>query len=349
MQQKENMRLSNIVGLVGLILGTFIGAGFVGGREVAQYFSKYGFVAISMVILGFFMFYIFIRYSLLIGKKYNNVDNSINNVIKKGDWAVNVLIVLASLINVGAMIAGAYSIGAMFNIDCLKFLLPIVLLIFCFLVVKKRISGLERVNMILVPILLIAILIIAITTCFTSSNVTVLDMSIYEMIFGSIGSVLIYVLFNMFLLSVLLIQIGNNYTMKEIKVGSFVSSLIISILILLITLSITLSDKGVILSAIPLLQECINIDYNFAFVFAICQFFGIFTTIISSCYLTSNIMEKKIKSFNMSIIFTLILGIIISIIGFERIVKYLYALSGIMSIVFFAIMYWNVLGNKKDL
>ena len=45
-----------IISLVFMLLGTFIGAGFIGGREVYEYFAKYGSFAFSMIILFSILF-----------------------------------------------------------------------------------------------------------------------------------------------------------------------------------------------------------------------------------------------------------------------------------------------------
>ena len=156
--QKLSMRKNNVLDLVSVILGTFIGAGFVGGREVAQYFSKYGFFAIFMFFVILVLFYIFIKTTLLIGNKYRHNDKKYCSIYKKYSSFVNVLIFVSVIINIGSMIAGAYSIGMMFNMDLLRFIVPSLVVIGCFFVVKNRYNAMKNVNVVAVPLIIFAIL-----------------------------------------------------------------------------------------------------------------------------------------------------------------------------------------------
>lgn len=333
------MAKSKVFELVSVVLGTFIGAGFVGGREVAQYFSKYGFFVFFMFFIILILFYLFIKLCLDIGRKYSSCDNINNIVYKKFNNIVNILILVTSIINVGSMIAGSYSIGNMFSMSMWKYLIPFLVIFGCFFVVKNRYDAMKKVNIIAVPLIIVAILIITIVSIINSSDITIVIADVVTTILGGISSSVIYVFFNMFLLGVLLIQIGHKYSPKEIQSSACISSIIISLLVLIVSLSITFSDGGVYSSDIPLLQECININYYFAFIFAGCQLLGVFTTIISSCFIASNIVLVKVKSHSLAILIVLGVGVLISFFGFVNIVNYLYSFTGILSIIYFVILF----------
>jgi len=336
--QPRRSTANKVFELTSIIIGAFIGAGFVSGREVAEYFAKYGFVSIVFAFGVSVLFYLFIKICLCIGNKTGKCDKNIKYIFKKYNVIVNILIIIACLINVGAMIAGCYTIGKIFNSNGLLYILPIVSIILCFIVNLKKFGGISFINKLVVPVLIILICLICFTTIFQSSHVTILITNFYISILGGGVSSIVYVLFNMLLLGVLMLDIGGRYTIHEITISSKVSACLIGILITIISSSIILSNKGVILSDMPLLIECIAINKKFGVVFAVCQFLGIFTTLISSSYLVSNIFNQRLKSYAVCILISLAIGIVISFIGFYNIVDYMYKLTGILSVIFFLLL-----------
>ena len=55
------MKKEKFHGLMWIIVGTFIGAGFVSGKEIYNYFSRFGFLLIVMVFLSIMLFYFFVQ------------------------------------------------------------------------------------------------------------------------------------------------------------------------------------------------------------------------------------------------------------------------------------------------
>ena len=346
LRQETSMKIGRVIGLSSVILGTFIGAGFIGGREVCEYFSKYGFFAVFMTIVAFVVFAIFMYICMVVGKKYSTNDNNACVLYNNHSNIAKYIILVSGLINVGSMIAGSYSVASVFGSKQVCVIIPFLVIVLCYFVVKNRYNALTKVNVIVVPIILVVIIVITSITCFNSNDIVVPIKNIFVTLFGGIGSVVIYVFFNMLLLGVLLIQIGKEYSYKELRFSAVISSFVISVLILLISLSITLSGNDVFNSSVPLLQECININTYFAKFFGICQLFGIFTTLISSAYLTSNILVDKVRNYKKCIIISLLVGLVVSILGFQNIVSYLYFLTGIMSIGFYVILFYDLLSKS---
>ena len=338
---------SKIFELVSVIVGAFIGAGFVSGREVAEYFAKYGFISVFFAFLVVILFFIFVKYCLAIGNKIGKCDNILQIVFKNKYKLIQLLLIIACVINIGAMIAGCVAIGEVMQLEILKILLPTFAVMGCYIVISKRYGGISLINKLVVPVLLILIILITLLTISNSLTVTLPSTNILLTIFGGATSSIIYVLFNMLIIGVLMIQIGANYSKKEIEYSSKISSVIIGVLIALVSLSIVMSDSNVISSDMPLLVECLNISNSFAGIFAVCQFLGIFTTLISSAFLVSQVFNIKIKNYSLCIIFSLLIGIIISFIGFYNIVDYLYKFTGILSAIFFLILILNKFEKNK--
>ncbi len=338
-----------VLELVCVIIGTFIGAGFASGKEVAVYFSKYGFVAVIMCFLVLFLFYFFITKCLYIGKKYCVSDNNIGAIFKKRNKAVRLIVLISSLISVGAMIAGVYSLGIIVGNEISAIILPMICMAIVFGVLIRDYRGLCAVNVIVVPVIVILIIIITATTCCRSIAVTIpLDNVLMSAVGGGVSSI-IYVFFNMLSLGILMLQVGYKYSDKEIKVASKIASCIICLLILLITLSITLSTPDVFASDMPLLQESVHIGKFFSIIFAIAQVCGIVTTLLSSTYISSNIVASVTNNKKSAIIIVLLVGVVVSFFGFYNIVNYLYKLTGVLSCIFFVMLYISLREATADL
>ena len=131
--------------LVSVIIGCFIGAGFVSGREVAVYFSQFGLVSIATSILQILLFYIFVKTCLDIGKKYKVYDNNMVYIVKKYNKIVFYIIMICTLINVGSMVAGSKTIGVIFGSNSLEWILPLCMLLLTFIFLCRKYSGLSIV------------------------------------------------------------------------------------------------------------------------------------------------------------------------------------------------------------
>ena len=75
--------------LILLIIGTIIGAGFVSGKDIAIFFSNYGYFSLIFIFPMFFLLYFIIFKLLIIGSK-NKINNAsdLNIVIFKIDTLI---------------------------------------------------------------------------------------------------------------------------------------------------------------------------------------------------------------------------------------------------------------------
>ncbi len=333
--------------LVSIIIGTFLGAGFISGKEVAVYFAKYGFLSICFSIISGILFYIFVKMCLQIGKKLGDGNNNLRSIFGKIFPIVNFLILINCFIGIGAMIAGAGSVGDVLDISILKIILPIICVIGCIILLQFKYTGFTKINILIVPVIIFLLIAIPLISCFNSDGLTIAVTNVFRMFLGGVVDSILYIFFNMLSLGVLLIQVGAKYKDKEISRASIISSIIIVSLIIVMCLSMIFTDSSVIYSDMPLLQEARNISVICSYVYAICQFLGIFTTLVSSTYVTINILSDKMSN-NSAIFLSLFLGILISFLGFANIVNYLYKLNAFISIIFFILLFYKLYLPKNN-
>ena len=309
-----------ILSAVCLILGCFLGAGFVSGREVAYYFSRFGEMSYLPCIVCGVLFFILTMFFFIISSKVSNTSEFFSMYFKKCATVVEWLFAICIVIFIGSMIAGTSALA-----DCLgynKLVFVMFTMILTFLVVNKNIQGISNINTILVPIL---ILVLCLTIRngeypFSSSNEPILSM-----FYGAA-----YVFINIVSLGLIIIEIGYKYTFKEKVIVSIISTTIIVGLLLGINYSII--SNNLVDAVMPNLVLSRS-NFLLYFVMQIAVYLGLFTTLISNTFLLSRFVNKYIRDKRLSIIFCLLMGLLISLCGFNNIVGFVYIFIGIVGVV----------------
>ena len=168
--------------LIALILGSFIGAGFCSGREVASYFVSYGNSSYIMAILFGVLFYIFLNIFLLCGENGIHINT-------------NAICTFATIVMTSSMLAGAFNLGG----AVLYFVTIAIAIIICY----GGISNVSKFSVVLVPIMLVIIIV----TCIPSFRQITFNSS---SIIHAIPSTINYLFFNMLTMGLFLFSVGKN-------------------------------------------------------------------------------------------------------------------------------------------
>ena len=316
-----------ILSAVCIILGCFLGAGFVSGREVASYFSRFGGISYFSCIVCGILFFVLTMFFFSISNRVKSSSEFVSVYFKKYSTLAEWLFAVCIVILIGSMIAGTSSLAGSLGYNKLIFVsLTIVL---TFLVVNKNVKGISNINLVLVPILILVLCI----TISSGDN----DIVGYENGIGAIFSGTAYVFINIVSLGLLIIEIGANYSRKEKLIISILSTIVIIGLLLGINHSIITNDLvNDIMPNLTLSQR----NMALYVVMQISIYLGLFTTLISNVFLLSKFIEKYTKNLTMSIILSLMIGWLISLFGFDNIVGFVY--------IFIAIIgFGMVIGSRK--
>ncbi len=306
---------------VSLILGCFLGAGFVSGREVACYFSQYGSISFISCIFAGILLFILLMLFFKVSNNVNNCDMFIRVYFSKCSMIINCLFSLSILIISGSMIAGTYSLANSLHFSPL--IVTGLTLCITFFVVKNNVLGMSKVNNILVPCLIIVLLI---TTLVDGGDIIRDESNIINVFFSGSS----YVFINIVSLGLLTIEIGGNYSKKEKLYISLISSIIIIALLLIVNRAI-LCSSGVN-EAMPNL-ELSKRNVFLYIAMQICIYFGLLTTLVSNIYLLSRFIKKHLKSDTFAILTSLVLSTIVSLVGFENIVGYIYLIIAVIGVL----------------
>ena len=313
-----------LFGLIFIILGTFIGAGCISGRETVIYFTNYSQYFLMSLIAVICITFIF-NFYLNFGKKYRIQNFTDYNKILFGNksYVFNFLFVVCILCIVGNMFAGLDLL--LFPIIKNTLFINILLLVSIYIIVSHDISGIEKLNIVIIPFIIIFIVLITIF----SIDITVMYNTVQECNI-SFFKVIIFIFLNVLDISVLLCQVANRYSHRTYKIASIICGVIIFIILILQSMSVL--SNNIIDLELPMLE--LSKQCNLEIVYYFVSLFAMFTTLISAVYLVYSYLVQYCNKI-LSIIIISSVSILISALGFSFIISYVYILLGILGVVLF--------------
>ena len=315
--------MKQCLSLIFIILGTFIGAGCVSGKETVVYFTNYAQYFLMSIIATIAIIYIFSFY-LNFGKKFKitNFTDYSKVLFGKRSRIIDLLFLFCVLCMIGNMFAGLDIM--IYNIIPNNLVINIIIILALYIIISHDINGLEKINIVLIPIIIGFILVL----CFLSINIESYNTMHTSDI--SLFKVIIYVFLNVLDISILLSQISNNYSKKSCIISSIVCGVIIFIIIIMQSISFLCND--VLLFDFPLFE--ISKMFNLQIIYYLVSIFAMFTTLLSAVYIVYSYVHKYFNKF-VSVIIISCVGIIISLLGFTFIISYVYVLLGILGFILF--------------
>lgn len=308
-----------------LIIGTIIGAGFASGREIISFFGS-GISVLIAFLCGGAIFALCALF-LWLGSvtKAKNVSELNVKLIGRLHVIPDCFLLLNSLIVLGGMLAGMNSLGNMFIKASPLF--SIIGGILCIFVVHKGIKGLLRCNNIVVPLIIIMLFLVCGISIFTGG----IDVSLGIFKISALPTVAIYVSMNMMLASTVLTTLGNMKK-KEILLSSAIAAIIMTVLILVLILS--LNSYGNLAADMPVLEMAKAINPVLYGLIAIIIAVSIFTTMLTAmsglCAWFGNILGRGLYC----PIVVFLAGMIVSYLGFMKVVALLYPLIGLLGLFY---------------
>jgi len=302
-----------------LILGTVIGSGFSTGKEIVVFFTRFGYYSFLFIPLAGVLFYF--TFNFLMSKGLQKLNG------KRNSKLILILMLICCSVFSASMFAGIgnCSLAAPKFIRIILFFLVFVL---CFFACFKKIKFLSITNLVLIPVLLAILLVFFIVRMSNASFISLPETNHFISFFGGIIYCFLYIVLNISLSSVVIAKNGEGLTKKQIRIVSFVSSLILSVFILLINI-LVIYNYDFILAEMPLLALSSGI---FSFLLRFVVMVGCLTTLLSTIYIASDSCKKlKLSDLKIFIICT-ILPFVISTIGFSSIVYWLYPIVSFLGV-----------------
>ncbi len=297
-------------------VGTVIGSGFLSGKEIVVFFSRFGWISFPCIFIAFFLFWGLFQFMLGYGDKA--VDR-----LKKSKFS-NVLNVLICIILSSAMFAGSYDLVSFSGGGVMPFLIMLIIIGICFHIVRNGLGSLEKANLILVPVM---IFVLFIGEILISANGDFIFSS-SRFSFASVYYTIMYVVLNTSNSGVVLAHMGQGLSKKQKARVSFCSALVLS-LILLMTNIILIKNPQCYIEDMPLLSLFAGWQ---KVIMQIVILFGCLTTLFSLIFALSNSLRGLIKKKRVANILSVAVPLLLSFVGFGRIVSYLYPISSVLGI-----------------
>ncbi len=329
-----------VISITLVIIGALIGAGFASGQEIFSFFYIYGKNGIYGILIMSILIGIFIYKSLKIiyQKQVYNYNDFLNLFIKNTKirnvilWIVNVLLLVSFYI----MVAG---FGAYFEqeIGINRIIGSIVLNLLCVIVFFSNIKGVLKASNLIVPFLIFFIFFIGI-----KNIVQIRTIDFYQMKNNWILSMLIYNSYNFILLMPVLISLKKQITKeKNIKKVSILVTIIILILsISIFFLLLNANIKEIENQEMPIVYIISNYFNKYKKIYAFIVLASIFTTAISvGIGFLQNISENS-NSYPQFVLFMCITSLLMSNIGFSKLLNFIYPVFGYIGILQIVIIFF---------
>ena len=329
--------------IAAVYVGTVVGAGFATGREIVEFFSRYGFLGIFGILLAGYMF-------TFLGAKLMRLAASIRaesydqfNLYLFGRFFgrfINVLMGLMLLGVCAVMLSGA---GAVFEEHLgmdknTGILLTIALSI---VVMMLGVQGLFAVNSFVVPLMVIFNLILVMK----ASQMPGFIESVLEVPGEGAGwkwtvSPFIYIAFNLSLAQAVLVPIAREVKDDQtVKWGGIIGGSILTLILLAEHLTLVLLPN-LESYEIPMAVLMKNLAPGLYTVFLMIIFGEIFTSVIGNVFGLEKQLAQHHRLPGIAVVSMLFLFCyLIGQVGYSKLLSYLYPLFGYISLVFIILLW----------
>lgn len=346
-------KLINIFQVATVFIGTIVGAGLASGKEITEFFTKYGFKSfLGIIICG--LFYIVmcsIISRISIDYKLNSYSDVISvispNLLGKFTGAITTLFLISSasiiLAGSGALIHQFFGIpkiiGSLIMIGIAVFFL------------LRGTNGLIEVNSFIVPGLIFTMTLITILYFVFCKN----DVSFSNVISfppqknGLIISTILYAGYNTLSASGVIVPLSNEKNDKKTMIIGIIAGAIgLTLLCSMINLLLTINQPYIYKYEIPLLFVADRFGNIIKAILLMIIWLEMFSTEVSDIYSISKTLSQTFNiSFNKAIFPVILTALIISQFGFGNLISKLYPLFGLLSLAFITQCIIFYFKNKK--
>jgi uncharacterized membrane protein YkvI len=351
----KNIKLSLQIGAV--FIGTVVGAGFASGQEIMQFFTCFGRVGMLTLILSGGLFYIIaaavvkaaIRYNT-----YNYKDLIYRMAGKKVGFVFDILVTTFLLIGTSIMFAGS---GALFQESLgLPRAWGIALMAALTLVViLQALTGILRVNSIIVPMLFFVIVAVLAATIM-NSDMGSINSKLLENYQGSIIKPVLFFLFyccyNTFLSLGVLAAIPERIKDPSVlRMGVFLGAIGLMLLSLMLNISLTLKSPQVFEYSIPMSYITSGFGKLVKNIVTVCIWCEIFSTAVSNAFsIAKRLSGNRHMSYMLTCCITVICCLPLSFLEFKGLISFFYPVFGAFSMfIIFRLLYTSYgLGNLNQ-
>ncbi len=342
--------MSNSLLLAFTITGTFIGAGFVSGQELWQFFGSfgiYGIIGFVLSISGIVLFsYLTLNYARKTRKNTFDKIISINDnpTVKKIVWLFEIVFYLCVYI---IMVAGIESLA--YNFWGTKSIYSgIIFATVVSIISLVGIKGIMTSFSAIIPILVIFVFLIS-TIAIIKFNVQIPEQQVSNSLLSNwLFSAIVYLSYNFFcaigVFASLSMRIKSNSELKK-------ASEITLVIMMLLGLPIIVSSFTVEIGDMPMLSVASSVGIVYKYLYGILLTLAMLGASISSLFPLVELFRttlKKSPAFTVSATVMLsALTVLCSLFGFTELIGVVYPIFGYAGFIIIFILIYNLIKEKN--
>lgn len=337
--------------LAAVYVGTVVGAGFATGKEIVEFFSRFGFIGLIGIFVSGYIFTalgskLMRLAARLKAKSYQELNSFLFGPLL--GRAINILMLFMLLGVSAVMLSGA---GAVFHeqLGLSRSLGVMLTIALSFIVMIVGTKGLFAVNTFVVPMMIcFSFMLFVITIQQPNFLEQLLFIPPAEDGWKSVVNPFSYTAFNLGLAQAVLVPVAAEIEDEDtVKWGGIIGGIVLTV-ILLASHSTLIMLPNFDLYEIPMAAIMKNLAYGFYWIYVLIIYGEIFTSVIGNVYGLEKQLNHYVKLPSMiwvSIIFAI--SYIGSFVNYGTLLSYLYPVFGYVTIIFIVLLWMKPLDSVK--
>lgn len=329
--------------IASVYVGTVVGAGFATGKEIVEFFSRFGFIGfVGIYISGFLMIYLGSKL-MRIAARVGAVSYQEFNEYLFGEFfgrVINILTLLMLLGVCAVMMSGA---GAVFeeHLGLSKTLGVFVTIGLSILVLMIGMKGLFIVNALVVPMMIgfnIILMVISIRVPNFTEQLMVIPF--LEDGWKAFVTPFSYAAFNLILAQAVLVPVASEIKDDDtIKWGGILGGIALTLILICSHVVLIMLPK-IETYEVPMAIIVKNIASSLYWIYVFIIYGEIFTSVIGNVFGIERQLRKYVAIPSTVIVFLIFLSTyFISLIDYGTLLSYLYPVFGYLSLVFILLLW----------
>ncbi|MBM7704704.1 amino acid/polyamine transporter II [Metabacillus iocasae] len=322
-------------------IGTVVGAGFATGKEIVQFFTKYGSVGlVGILISGFFFIWLGSKMMLMANEIKADSYQELNNYLF-GSMVGKVVNVFTMIILFGITSVMLASTGAIAHeqLGLWPQLGMVLTMLLAYISIMKGIEGIMIVNSLVVPMMLTFSVIIIFPYLQHIPFLHVSSIHLVTTDYSWALSPFLYIAFNLAMSQAVLVPLGSEIKDETvIKRGALLGG--IGLTFMMIATHLALSNVPYTFQLeIPMSEVIKDVAVWVNWLFLLVIFGEIFTTLIGNVFGMARQVKSVLRiSEHKAFMIILLLCFTVGQIGYGKLLEVLYPLFGYMGLAFIAML-----------
>lgn len=319
-----------------VFIGTVVGAGFASGREVMQFFTRFGYWGPYLIIVStLFFVWIGARVMLLAAELKAKSYEDLNKYLfgeQTGRWVSHLMLIVLLGVN-AVMLAGA---GSLFSEHLnLSYQTGLIVTMFaCYMLLRNGMNAILTINTFVVPLMIGFTAFLVFETLRHPISVHWLSSASEQSPWAAWLSPFLYAAFNLSMSQAVLVPLGASIgNAKILRRGAWIGGIGIGAMLLGGHLALSARMPGIAQFEIPMggIARELGAWLHWIYVFLI--FMEIFTTLVADIYgLTLQLHERTKASKGLLTAMLLLVCFLAGQFGFGPLLSTLYPMFGLLSL-----------------